>query len=139
MGLLLKRPRTKRKKIQGICAYAETRKNLHKAKEKKYVALSTLYSFTAEKVHEHNIGNMESICVKCGVLMFPNKMHEKCKTICLKELTPFAVEMGKSGSHPFQNLHFSFKIYYVVTALGPTILGSMFEHASHVLHLHQCP
>ena len=64
--------------------YAEARKKLHKAKKKKKkemksVALSTLDSFTPDNVYEHDIGSMESICAKCGVLMFHDEMHKKAK------------------------------------------------------------
>ena len=101
----------------------------------KCVVLSTLDSFTPNNVQEHDIGNMESICAKCGALLFHDETHKKCNTICFKELTPFGVQISKSGSHPFQNLHFSFKIYYTVIVQGPTPLDSMFEHATQVLHL----
>ena len=53
-------------------------KSVQAGKKQKYTckALSSMISFVEKDVPEHNVGQMENVCAKCGALMFHDETHK---------------------------------------------------------------
>ena len=97
-----------------------------------------MISFVEKDVLEHNVGQMENVCAKCGVLMFHNETHKTLPNNTLCKVILCVAQMVKSKYHLFWNLQKSSKIYCQAHLQSLGTSDSTFTCTTQFLLLHQC-